>query len=321
MALPEWCPDGDPPVDDRSRARHDWLRQADRRARRHSSPSFDRKEHALGTDYTALADEIAGWLRYQRAAAGADRFVLGLSGGVDSATVCALCTMASGPASVLAVLMPSHSNPTDAEHAALVARTFEVPSVTVDLSSVTDALLAAIAEGVPAEARLSAAETVAGEWRPERAASLARANVRPRLRMATLYYLANLTNGIVVGTGNKSEAMIGYFTKYGDGGVDLLPIVDLYKHEVRALARTLGVPNPVITKAPSAGLWPGQTDEGEIGLSYDELDAALAAIAAGKTASLPAATTERVQRLIETSEHKRRPVPAFRRDERLDPTV
>ena len=270
----------------------------------------------METDYVALAGEIAGWLRYQREAANADSFVLGLSGGVDSATVCALCTMAGGPASVLAVLMPSHSNPTDAEHAALVARTFEVQSVTVDLSPVTDALLSAVTQGA---ARLPTATSVAGEWRPERAAELAQANVRPRLRMATLYYLANLTNGIVVGTGNKSEAMIGYFTKYGDGGVDLLPIVDLYKHEVRALARTLGIPEPIITKAPSAGLWPGQTDEGEIGLTYDELDAALAAIAAGDTASIPATTGDRVQRLVATSEHKRRPVPAFRRDERFAP--
>jgi NAD+ synthase len=267
------------------------------------------------TDYAALADEIAGWLRHHLRQAGAERFVLGLSGGVDSATVCALCTMAAGPAAVLGAIMPSHSNPTDAEHAALVARTFEVETVRVDLSPVTDAFLAAMPAPRPAD---DPART-AGEWRPEGRAALAVANVRPRLRMTTLYYLANLGNGLVVGTGNRSEAEIGYFTKYGDGGVDLLPIVDLYKHEVRALARQLGVPAEVIAKPPSAGLWPGQTDEAEIGLAYDRLDAALAALERGATGGVEASVLERVQGLRRASEHKRRPTPAFRRRERAAP--
>jgi len=252
---------------------------------------------------TALAHEIAGWLEQQRRAAGAERFVLGLSGGVDSALVCALCALAGDPARVLAAIMPSHSNPTDAEHAALVARTFGVETVTVDLSPVTDAFLAAMA----------AAGQRAGQGGDRD--TLALANVRPRLRMTTLYFLANRHGGIVVGTGNKSEAMIGYFTKYGDGGVDLLPVVDLYKHEVRALARAVGVPEAVIAKPPSAGLWQGQTDEGEIGITYDQLDTALAALERGNgdAAGLEPAVRDRVQRLVAGSEHKRRPVPAFRR--------
>ncbi len=267
-------------------------------------------EHPGTTDYAALADEIADWLRRQRDEAGADRFVLGLSGGIDSATVCALCVRASGPEAVLGAIMPSHSNPTDAEHAALVAQTFGVETVRVDLSPVTDALLAAVPRpATPGDG------AVAGEWRLEGRAALAVANVRPRLRMTTLYFLANLHNGVVVGTGNKSEAAIGYFTKYGDGGVDLLPIADLYKFEVRALARELGVPEPVIAKAPSAGLWQGQTDEAEIGLSYDQLDAALDAIERGEADTLDPQTRERVLGLQRTSEHKRRPVPAFRRRE------
>jgi NAD+ synthase len=142
---------------------------------------------------------------------------------------------------------------------------------------------------------------------------LALANIKPRLRMTTLYYLANRYNGLVVGTGNKTELSIGYFTKYGDGGVDILPLGDLDKTTVRALARQLGVPEPVITKAPSAGLWEGQTDEGEIGITYEELDRALAAIAAGESDSLAPRTVERVASLAAASEHKRRPAPMFRR--------
>ncbi|MGH2531231.1 MAG: NAD+ synthase [Thermomicrobiales bacterium] len=252
-------------------------------------------------DVPHLANSIADWLREARAAAGADGFVLGLSGGVDSATVCGLCVRAAGAANVLGAIMPSASNPLDAEHARLVAERFGVDAIEVGLSLVTESLAAALSPTT--------------EWRaPADRARLAAANVKPRLRMTTLYYLANLRNALVVGTGNKSEAMIGYFTKYGDGGVDLLPIVDLYKHEVRALAAELGVPEPIITKPPSAGLWPGQTDEGEIGLSYDELDRALAAIERQDVAAIPPAHVERIQSMMRGSEHKRQPVPAYHRD-------
>ncbi len=141
---------------------------------------------------------------------------------------------------------------------------------------------------------------------------LALANVKPRLRMTSLYFLANRYNGLVVGTGNKTELAIGYFTKYGDGGVDVLPLGDLDKTAVRGLARTLGVPEPVITKAPSAGLWEGQTDEAEIGVTYEELDRVLA----GGELDEPLApgTMERISALVTASEHKRRAIPVFRRD-------
>jgi NAD+ synthase len=258
------------------------------------------------TDYAHLADEIASWLREQCADAGAKGFVLGLSGGLDSAVVCALCCRAIGAERVIGAIMPSRSNPLDAEHALLVAQTYNVESVQIDLAPVTDAFMAAMPTDVGGNGE---AEAIT------RATQLAGANVKPRLRMTTLYYLANLRNAMVVGTGNRSEAMIGYFTKYGDGGVDLLPIVDLYKRDVRALAWILGVPQPIIDKPPSAGLWPGQTDEGEMGLSYEDLDRTLDAITRGDTASIPPALLERVSRMIATSEHKRRPVPAFRRQQ------
>jgi NAD+ synthase len=129
--------------------------------------------------------------------------------------------------------------------------------------------------------------------------------------MTTLYYVANLVRGVVVGTGNKSEASIGYFTKYGDGGVDLFPIIDLYKFEVRAVAAHIGVPQSVIDRPPSAGLWQGQTDEAEIGLTYAQLDEALVAIEKGDTSTIDPAVLTRVHTLNAASEHKRKPIPVF----------
>jgi NAD+ synthase len=139
------------------------------------------------------------------------------------------------------------------------------------------------------------------------ASRLAQANIKPRLRMATLYYVANRLGYLVAGTGNRSEIAIGYYTKYGDGGVDLLPLGSLVKSEVRALARDLGVPAPIIEKAPSAGLWLGQTDEGEMGFTYDELDDYLRR---GPESVAPAMAM-RIERLTRASEHKRNLPPVF----------
>lgn len=258
---------------------------------------------------SALADEIAQWLREQLDASGAERFVLAISGGVDSALVAALCTKAAGSQRVLGAILPSHSNPADAVDGRLVAETFGIPVVEIDLTMATETFLAAM----PATIQLPNANPTdpdAGERQ-----KLAVANVRPRLRMTTLYYLATVSHGIVAGTGNKSEASIGYYTKYGDGGVDLLPIVDLYKHEVRAMAAQLGVPQRIIDKAPSAGLWTGQTDEGEIGMTYDQLDAILIGLDRGDLSGLDPAQVREVQARAQASEHKRRPIPAFRRNQ------
>lgn len=264
---------------------------------------------AATTGALQLADQISAWLRDQFEQSGAARYVLGLSGGIDSAVVAGLAARAIGPDKVFGVLMPSASNPDDAEAARLVSEAFEIPTLTVDLTDSTSTLLAA----------MPSAETVqqaTDEATPAdtRALQLAHANLKPRLRMTTLYYVANLCGGVVLGTGNKSEALIGYFTKYGDGGVDLKPISQLYKHEVRAVARAIGVPQPIIDKPPSAGLWDGQTDEQEIGLTYDELDAALAAIENGDTDGIDPDVVERVQGMIRASAHKRRPVPEMMRD-------
>ena len=265
----------------------------------------------LLTKYASLADEIAGWLRFQMEQVGASRLVLGLSGGIDSAVVCALSTMAAGPSWVIAAIMPIHSRPEDTRDAEMVASAFEVIPRVIDLVPAHDALIAAM----PDENTAGLEDANVDPARQATRRQLARANVKPRLRMTTLYYLANRYNGLVVGTGNKTELAIGYFTKYGDGGVDILPLGDLDKTAVRSLARALGVPEPVISKPPSAGLWEGQTDETEIGLTYADLDRALASFPGGEIGeSLAPDTTDRISALITASEHKRRPIPVFRRD-------
>jgi NAD+ synthase len=238
-----------------------------------------------------LPNQVATWLRERLAAAGADGFVFGLSGGVDSATAAALAVRAIGPERVLAALMPCHSQPEDTALGQLVADTFSIPTITVDLSRVYDALMASL---------------------PPSDRPLAAANVKPRLRMTVLYYLAQSHNYLVLGSGNKTEIEVGYYTKHGDGGVDLLPLGSLDKTRVWALARELGVPREVVERPPSAGLWPGQTDEGEMGVTYVELDRILAAIAAGNTSGVEPATLEKVREMITRSAHKRAMPPVFR---------
>lgn len=264
---------------------------------------------AMTTDALQLADRISAWLKDHFDQSGAERFVLGLSGGIDSAVVAGLAARGIGAERVLGVLMPSASNPDDADAARLVAEAFGIPTLMVDLTEPTANLLAAMPSP-------DTVQEATGEATPAdaHAQQLAHANLKPRLRMTTLYYVANLCGGVVLGTGNKSEAMIGYFTKYGDGGVDLKPISQLYKHEVRAVARAIGVPQPVIDRPPSAGLWAGQTDEKEIGLTYEQLDAALAAIERGDTDGTDPEVIERVEEMIRSSEHKRQPVPEMMLD-------
>lgn len=240
----------------------------------------------------SLQAQIANWLREHLAVAGAEGFVFGLSGGVDSATAAALAVQAVGPQSVLAAILPCHSQPIDARLAQDVADAFAVPTVTVNLDDAFDALT----DNLPLT-----------EYR------LAAANMKPRLRMIALYYLAQTYNYLVLGSGNKTELMVGYFTKHGDGGVDLLPLGDFYKTEVWELARDLGVPQAVVERAPSAGLWPGQTDEEELGISYEELDRVLKAIASAETVDIAPWTLKRVERMIATSAHKRTMPPIFER--------
>ena len=234
------------------------------------------------------AERIAAWLRDYATRAGASGYVVGLSGGIDSACTAVLCQQAVG-VNVLGVLMPCNSPPQDAEMAGLLAATFGIQTVTVPLEPVYDALLRALPPGTRA---------------------LARANIKPRLRMSAVYALAQTYGYLVAGTGNKSELGVGYFTKYGDGGVDVEPLGELYKAQVRELARELGIPQPIIDRPPSAGLWEGQTDEEEMGITYDTLDATLAAIEAGETEGLDPVLLSKVQQMIADSAHKRSMPPA-----------
>jgi NAD+ synthase len=239
------------------------------------------------------ADRISSWLRDRAAAAHARGFILGMSGGIDSAVVARLCQQAM-PGRVLGVIMPCHSQPQDELDAVLAAEASGLPTVRVDLSSAYDAITLDIKAAIATAEQRGIAQDDVRE-------KLAFANVKPRLRMTTLYTIGTSIGYIVTGTGNKSEITIGYYTKYGDGGVDLLPIGGLVKSEVRELARELGVPSRIIEKAPTAGLWAGQTDESEMGFTYDELQRY---IESGPDA-VAAATAARISQLASASQHKR----------------
>ena len=230
-----------------------------------------------------MKNKIVAWIRKQVKRANAKGIVLGLSGGIDSAVVCALSKEAVGQENVLGLFMPCHSHSQDIKDAKIVAGKLGITTKTVELSVVYDSFLKVL----------------------PKVAHLAAANLRPRLRMCALYYFANKFNYLVCGTGNKSELMAGYFTKYGDGGVDILPIAALLKKDVRSLAKELGIPARIITKAPTAGLWPGQTDEGEMGITYNELDDILYRLEHKQKQRAGKEKVARVKRMIARSKHKR----------------
>ncbi|WP_018248238.1 NAD+ synthase [Orenia marismortui] len=207
----------------------------------------------LNKDYDQMVDKLVEWIQKKVKQAGCNGVVVGLSGGIDSAVTATLCKKAF-PENTFGVIMPCYSDPQDAKDAKLVAEKFAIPYQVVDLSTTFDQLLKSI------------------EGRADVEKSMAVANIKPRLRMTTLYYYASIKNSLVVGTDNRSELKVGYFTKYGDGGIDIAPLGNLVKLEVREVASALGIPEKIITKDPSAGLWGGQTDEAEMGITYEELD-------------------------------------------------
>jgi NAD+ synthase len=232
------------------------------------------------------SERISTWIRERVEAAKAEGVVLGISGGIDSAVTAVLAKRGLGDG-VLGLIMPCHSNPTDVDDARRVAAQFGIQTEYVDLTPVFDCFL----EALPLGDRLAVG------------------NLKPRLRMATLYYFANSRNYLVLGTGNKSEIMVGYTTKYGDSGVDILPLGDLLKTQVRELARELDIPDEIIVKPPSAGLWEGQTDEGEMEITYEELDKVLMAIETGDVGECNTEALAKVRAMMTTSQHKRDPVP------------
>lgn len=237
-----------------------------------------------------LAEKLVSWLREQVTGAGARGVVVGMSGGVDSSVAAVLAKLAFSD-NVLGLLLPCYSSQTDTEHAYMVAHKFQIPTRLISLDSVFDALLRLLPNG---DSDPTSKKMVV-------------ANLKPRLRMATLYYFANWLHYLVVGCGNKCELGVGYFAKYGDAGVDLLPLGNLVKSQVRELAHYLGIPREIIDKSPSAGLWEGQTDEQEMGLTYEQLDRYFA------TGEASEEVRKRIEERIALNAHKRvtPPVPPF----------
>lgn len=205
-------------------------------------------------NYEKLVLDIQNWIYNYVKSANAENVIVGLSGGIDSAVTAALCTKALGNKNVFGLGLPCGSIFQDLEDAKLVAKSLEIDFTVLDLNPVYDKFL----------------NTIGSNYKKN---NLANANIKPRLRMTALYFYGQ-TKGksLIAGTSNRAELAIGYFTKYGDGAADFEPLASLYKQEVRKLAKILRIPERIITKPPSAGLWVGQTDEDEIGLTYGELD-------------------------------------------------
>ena len=206
-------------------------------------------------DTESLTQKLVSWIKEKVLDSGCQGVALGMSGGLDSSVLAALCQRAF-PEKTLGVIMPCHSQPEDKVHAEEVASQFSIPTVTVTLDDIYDSLL----------------QTLPDYKADAASRRLAMANLKVRLRMLTLYHIVNQLRYMVAGSSNRSEITIGYFTKYGDGGVDIMPLGNLVKGQVIELARFLKIPPSIIEKPPSAGLWEGQTDEDEMGLSYEALD-------------------------------------------------
>ncbi|HBW37486.1 NAD(+) synthase [Desulfosporosinus sp. BICA1-9] len=237
-------------------------------------------------------NQTVDWLRQKVAEANAKGLVVGMSGGVDSAVVAGLCKHAF-PENCVAVIMPCHSDPDDQEDALWIAEGFDIRPLEVDLSNAHTQIFDQVLKSLKLNGR-----DVVG-------AKMSQGNLKARLRMSTLYTVANALNYLVAGTDNAPESYTGYFTKYGDGGVDLLPISSLTKAEVRAWARMLGLPRRIATRVPTAGLWPGQTDETDLGITYDQIDRYLLG------EQVAPEVQERLETLHRQSEHKRHLPPSL----------
>ncbi len=259
-----------------------------------STPAFELPtELAIDTD---VARRVIGeFIRGQLRQAGFDRAVLGLSGGIDSAVVAYLVAEAIGAEHLLCVLMPYRTSaPASRADAEEVVRRLGCASELVDISPMVDGFY-----GLETDA-----------------AALRRGNFMARMRMAVLYDRSVTWGGLVVGTGNKTESLIGYTTLFGDNACAFNPIGDLYKSQVRQVAAAIGVPEEIIRKAPSADLWPGQTDEAEAGFDYPTLDRLLfwridkrRSVDEVESLGFPREMVERVDRMVASSEFKRQVPP------------
>lgn len=252
-------------------------------------------------DLEKAQKRIIDFIQNETGKAGVSGAVVGISGGIDSALTATLAVKALGKDRVLGIHMPESSltPAVDSEDAKILADWLGIEYRTIDISGIITAFMTAVPKS-------------------ESADRLTRGNLKARTRMSLLYFHANQLNRMVIGTGNKTEILLGYYTKYGDGGVDLEPIGGLYKTEVWELSRRLGIPEPLITKKPSAGLWAGQTDEAELGISYVKVDEVLRMIEGGsepeKILNKTGVSVEQlnsVTQRIERSEHKRKAPPVL----------
>ncbi|MCP3029035.1 NAD(+) synthase [Halobacillus sp. A5] len=236
-------------------------------------------------------EQLVSWLREKIEGAGAKGALVGVSGGIDSAVVAYLIKRAF-PDNSLGVLLPINKKVEDQPDALAVVENAGLDYIGIELTKAYEETYGTI-EG---ELRNK------GEWNEDNA-QLRGANLQARLRMSTLYAVAQNYGYLVVGTDNAAEDYTGYFTKYGDGGVDLVPLIHMRKEEVREMAGYLGVTDTVLNKKPSAELWEGQSDEEEMGISYEAIDAYL------RGESISMEEEETLSRLHEKSEHKRQ-IPA-----------
>lgn len=203
-------------------------------------------------DLEKTRSDIVEFIKSKVSEAKSDGIAIGLSGGIDSTLVAYLACEAVGSENVLGIIMPSTTTPAeDRIHGIQIAQHLEIDYKEIAIDSILNEFLSVTQLDND---------------------NLAIGNLKARIRMSTLYYYANYKNYLVIGTGNKSEILIGYFTKHGDGACDMEPIGDLYKNEVFKLSEYLNIPTEILNKPPRAGLWENQTDEDEIGMSYDLLD-------------------------------------------------
>ncbi len=239
----------------------------------------------MNLDYDHVEKTLIEWLKGQVKNANADGVVLGLSGGIDSSVTAALAKKAF-PDNTLGLVLPCYSNEQDKVDGIKIAKQFDIEYKVKDLAPIFDSFKNIV--NAPEEKSKN---------------NLVLANVKPRLRMTTLYYYSAQNNYLVLGTDNWSELKVGYFTKYGDGGIDLTILGRLVKTEVRELARHLGIPEKIIEKEPSAGLWKDQTDKEEMGLTYEQLDRYIL------TGNAEPEIEEKIEKLSEKNKHKLEPIP------------
>ena len=258
-------------------------------------------EELLNIPYDRVKKDIVSFIKNFVDEAGVKGVVVGVSGGVDSSTTLALTVEALGKDNVIALIMPDKTSTPkqDIDDALEIIKRFNVKHYMFWINDVVDSI----------------AKTISGVYDPKDYIALG--NVKARVRMIMLYYVANRFNLAVVGASDRSEILLGYFTKYGDGGVDVLPLGGLYKSQVRRLALTLGIPEKIALKPSSPRLWPGHTAVGELGVDYDVIDQVLYGIfdlklsprEVHKITGIPMNIIDDIMRRVKSTEHKRRTPP------------